>query len=648
MCKITCAFLHIFVVINAIGIAYVTKFTQSSNNTKTLTVTIQNNKVEETISSISEQLKLKETAIFCGAGISYNSGLPLVNDLMKYILNTIGVNNVDVDKLLQSSLPFEAFIQTLKDEASVDDILDIFSKGEPNANHELIAELLKRRFIKSVMTTNFDTLIEKALMKIGLTEGLDYQVFSTEKEFENIDWQSNTIKLIKIHGCISNKKEMAITLELVARKTIRQHKSNLISSFFSGAINQDLLVVGYSCSDLFDISPIIESMNGNKSKITFIEHQSQDIDTLSEDISIKDYKNPFQGYIGKRIYIHTDEFTKQIWNRTCLKPYEIKRSSISWKENIDKWLQGVDVYSLGMRNQISARLFYSIGEYNIAIKSWERGIAIAQKENNLIFFYAQLGNIGMTLNALGKFIDAKNCIEESVNALRDIGNIQGEISQLQTLGNIYRNLGEFDSAIISYNRAVFLAEKYDIEALCKALGNLVSIFIQRKQPDEAIKVLDKGLMIAKELGDKQSEGSMMTSLGIAFFQKGENEKAIKFLLESMTLTRQIGDKQGECMSLHNLSNFYLHNEDFENCLRLSINGLEIAKQIGIRPSEAAAYYNIGSCYLLKGEYEPAVLYLKKAIEFYKDIFGVNHSNTNSAIVALDRAMQFKAQTKQRK
>lgn len=134
-------------------------------------------KIGEIISVINEKLARGETAIFCGAGISFNSGLPLANDLIIYILTLLKVSSNDAEKILQSHLPFEAFIQTLTEEAGVEEILNIFSKGEPNTNHDLIAQFVKLGFVKTVLTTNFDTLIEKALNKIGLVEGSNYQVF---------------------------------------------------------------------------------------------------------------------------------------------------------------------------------------------------------------------------------------------------------------------------------------------------------------------------------------------------------------------------------------------------------------------------------------------------------------------------------------
>lgn len=603
-------------------------------------------KIEEIISLISEKLAVGEISIFCGAGISFNSGLPLANELIKYILTLLKVNSSDAEKILQSNLPFEAFIQTLTEEVGVDEILNIFSKGEPNTNHDLIAQFVKLGYVKNVLTTNFDSLIERALNKIGLVEGINYQVFSNEIEFEKINWKTGNIKIIKIHGCISNQKEMAITLELVARKTINQHKNNIVSSFFSRSINLNVLIIGYSCSDLFDISPLIESIEENRSQLLFLEHSPLDVKV--EDISLKEFKNPFKYYTGQRFYLNTDTFTKKLWKSISTLNYEWKKSEISWKENVIKWYEGTSIYSLAMKNQISARIFYDIGEYDLSVKMWEQGMHIAQTENNQIFFYAQLGNVGMALNAIGRFKEAKVCLEESGKACREIGNTQGEVSQLQALGNVYGNLREFDNAINVFNKAIDLASIYVPESLCSCFGNLSNVYNQIQDHDNVIRILERGLPIAFATGNKQSEGSMLSSLGVAFFLKGNTNKAVNLVMESLKVTRLIGDRQGECMALHNLSNFFLQLEDYDNCLQYSNLGLEIAEEIGIRQSEAGALYNIGTLYFFKGEQTSAILYFQKAIEIYTEIFGKNHSHTISAINALFRAEKYPDSNKKKK
>lgn len=598
------------------------------------------NDLNELVAKVGNAVKQKKLSIFCGAGISYNSGLPLAQGLLKNILSAIDVNENDSATLLNSNLPFEAFIQTLADESNVDDILDIFSNGKPNTNHELIAELITKGFVNTILTTNFDLLIENALVSRGFENGNQFEVYKTEEDFGNLKWDTQKVKIIKIHGCVTNKEEMAITLEAVASKRISQNKSEIINSFFSNKINPFICVLGYSCSDIFDITPQIELIEKESSEVYLIDHSNNVSQFTIEDIALRKTKNPFQNFKGVRIQINADTFIKKVWETILTTPYLYKSSSFMWKENTAKWLTKSIEYSIGIKNHIAGRLFYDIGEYEYSVKRWEQGIAIAQNEGNQLFFYSQLGNLGMAFNALGKYKEAKKCLQESVNACNDIGNLQGEVAQLQALGNVHRNLREFDEAIKVFTKAVSLAEKNELDGLCTSLGNLATVYNQTEQFDEAIKILQKGIAIALATGNKQSEGSMLCSLGIAFFQKGDYDKGLHFVKESVTATQIIGDRQGECMALLNLSNFYLHYKEFDNCLKHSTHALSIAQKIGIRQSEAGSYYNIGSSMLFKGDAKSAIPNFKKAIIIYSDIYGNEHSHTISAIKALYRAENF--------
>ena len=94
------------------------------------------NNLDDLISKVGNAVKQQNLAIFCGAGISFNSGLPLAHDLLRNILSAIDVNENDTSTLLNSNLPFEAFIQTLTDESNIDDILDIFNNGGSDSRFE--------------------------------------------------------------------------------------------------------------------------------------------------------------------------------------------------------------------------------------------------------------------------------------------------------------------------------------------------------------------------------------------------------------------------------------------------------------------------------------------------------------------------------
>ena len=50
----------------------------------------------ETIEEIARGINAGETVVFCGAGISYDSGLPVVSQLIPYVLLTLCASTEEV------------------------------------------------------------------------------------------------------------------------------------------------------------------------------------------------------------------------------------------------------------------------------------------------------------------------------------------------------------------------------------------------------------------------------------------------------------------------------------------------------------------------------------------------------------------------
>jgi NAD-dependent SIR2 family protein deacetylase len=170
----------------------------------------------------------QNTRYNCGAGISFNSGLPLVTDLVTHILEKLETSQEGIDLILQSKLPFEAFMEVILDLPDSYSFLSIFELDLPNTNHIFLAKLAKAGFLKLICITNFDQLIEVAFEKEGLKEGIDYKIFYDEYEFNRINWSDKTVKLLKIHGSIVDKKNIAITLRQISSKAITNSRKSVI------------------------------------------------------------------------------------------------------------------------------------------------------------------------------------------------------------------------------------------------------------------------------------------------------------------------------------------------------------------------------------------------------------------------------------
>jgi len=591
------------------------------------------------LSNAIKTIVQKRTAIFCGAGISYNSGLPLANDILREILSKIDVDDRHANLILNSSLPFESFIETIKSESDITDILEIFNSGRPNTNHKLIGKLVASGYISIMLTTNFDTLIEDALIAENLNQGEHFYVYRNEEEFGKINWHDGKIKVIKIHGCVSDKAMMAITMEAVANQTYCANKNSVVKHFFSKDVNESVIVLGYSCSDLFDLSPQIEQLTDNRSDVLFVEHHSNDV--VIEELAKEIYKNPFRKFTdGNRLKIDTNSFVKVVWEDLFPGTFEfVCFPQGDWKSNISEWLgKAIEAGTVGSKHHLSARLFYGIGEFELALLSYHKGIETAyrlQERNNVC---SELGNMAMALNALSRFDEAIKCLRISLRLCRILNNVQGEISQLQCLGNIYLNLGDYKASESAFKKAVILTQNQNLsDSLCTALGNLALVYNAMQRYDDTIECIKIGMGICRELGNKQAEASQLSSLGIAYFQTGDKKNAISCLKKALDMTQIIGDKRNESMILGNLSNYYTMAEEYDSALEHAFAALKISVQTGTKQIEGLSNYWIGTAFNYKNEVEKAIPYMENALIVFLQIYVEDHHYVQSTRKAISLA-----------
>src|SRR5262249_12384347 len=103
-----------------------------------------------------------------------------------------------LDTLTLDRIPVEAFSDQIVDGFSGADyfsVLDLLDGRASNANHQALAELAARGALRAIITTNFDTLIERAFRERGVA----LQVFAQPQDFEQPPAFDHCV-LYKIHG----------------------------------------------------------------------------------------------------------------------------------------------------------------------------------------------------------------------------------------------------------------------------------------------------------------------------------------------------------------------------------------------------------------------------------------------------------------
>ena len=553
------------------------------------------------LSHLADTIGDEETAFFLGAGISRDSGLPIANELVVAILERLSVPNYDINKIVKSNLPFEAFMETLQENVNINQILELFGLGVPCLAHVFIAKLAKLGCIRLICTTNFDMLIEKALEAEGLKEGYDFRVFYHEKDFHQGITDKEHLVLFKIHGCISDKQSMLVTFKKVAARSLSEDMRSVIEYVFSKGRHKNVIVLGYSCSDVFDISPQIESIAQHRKRVFLVDHY-QGSSSVS-DLSTKINKNPFSHYPeSKWIKADTSSVLLSFSNYILGKEetYAISPSkSASWKHSVELWYSELRDTNAGAKQNIPGMLFHQIADFSKAISYFESGLSIENIRQKLNV----LGNLGTTNYQMGNYERAIDYHLQAIELAKAVGNKIHIEKVFGNLGNVYYRLGKYDEAEKYYKRKIGVSKHIgDMQGEGIGLGLLGNIYFVRANYSEAIRYYRESLKILSKIGDKRSELVFQGNLGMANKDLQEYDMAVSSYEKALSLAQDLGDVLGEMYSEDNLAEVCNEKGDYNKAIRYAKSALCIARRIknaqGVRNAVTAlakALYGIGDC-----------------------------------------------------
>lgn len=216
------------------------------------------------------------------------------------------------------------------------------------------------------------------------------------------------------------------------------------------------------------------------------------------------------------------------------------------------------------------------------------------------------------------------------------------------LGNAYFYLGDYSKAMQYHKLDLTLARsmsdrlgegKYRKELKtfnhdkflfisAKSSGNLGNTLKVMGRFDEAALCCERHLTIARQLGDRLSEGRALYNLGNVYHAKGKQlgqkegpgdysdevkeslTKAVDYYQQNLALMRDIGDRSAQGRSCGNLGNTYYLLGDFAAAIEHHQERLRIAREFGDKAAERRANSNLGNSHIFLGQFELAADHYK--------------------------------------
>lgn len=542
----------------------------------------------EIIDDVVKKAKEESLALFLGAGVSFYSGIPGARALEERILEVLPLDRQDVQTVLCSNLPFEAFMELLALNSNIDRLLDIFRAGKPNRNHRLVAKLTKAHLIKTIVTTNFDALLEMALEEEGLERDRDYRVFYQEQQFSELNYeelnQLDATTLLKLHGSISDEQSIRMNMRNVAGRAHVAARANALQYAFSASYHRNVVILGYSCSDRFDISPLIRNLKEPTSQVFLVEHNQ--LDQPPESITRRTRlangnPNPFVNFKGCDMVQNTDRLVNRLYTpfvklATPQKTVTTEEGR-SWLGLVDDWNAGLGDYA---QATTCATLLVNASSPRRAIAYLEQASSKARSEGNPAWESEMSTRLGMAYFELLDYQRATRYFGMSLRTRRLLGDYR-------SIALIYMNLGNIRSRLHDYMTA--------------------------------IRLFGYCLATCRPMIDEDIICECTMDLGMAYQGLGDLDKAIKYYLDAIEMSRKLGTKYSESLALSNLANALYESGDFKTAARLHANSVALQRAIGERQEEASSMVSLAADWSALGRTKKAIHLLLSASAMYREL-----------------------------
>ena len=137
--------------------------------------------------------------------------------------------------------------------------------------------------------------------------------------------------------------------------------------------------------------------------------------------------------------------------------------------------------------------------------------------------------------------------------------------------------------------------------------------------EKAIEFYQQALSIMKEVGNKDSEGTVYMNLGCAYGSLGDFKTAIKFQQQALSIMKEVGNKDAEGTVYMNLGCDYDSLGDFNTAIEFHQQALSIKKEVGNKDSEGTVYMSLGCAYGSLGDFKTAIKFQQQALSIMKEV-----------------------------
>ncbi len=599
-------------------------------------------------------------AFLVGAGCSMEapSYLPSAREFVRVLINICAPSEEIETILNKEALRYEGIVEIVK--KNVDKELTFLNyldtKKEPNIIHYFLAHNILN--YNPVITTNFDYLIEYALMNILPEEKKNnINPIITKEQYSSLNVSNlyddnEQLLLFKIHGSKKNiitnhetSESLITTLSSLGRDreegqtfSIEYYKKPVMLKALKDRI---LIVLGYSGSDDFDIAPFIKELKAYK-KIIWIEHDSTKTNTNQMEVfNIKPTKSEstlqslskqerflselksdldIEILLVKASTVHY--ISDVLWTQlvgTAFKPSFLNMNETNTETTEFKdWIMNLNAYqkiSTFTKYHFAEEIYSSLSYWKDGLRVSEKGLEIAKQKHDEKEKAEFLTRISSHLIEESKLEESLNLLLEAKKIYDTLNDYDGIASCLNTIGIILSQMAKYPDSLEYYQKAFDLKDKLnDLDSITVISINLGIARKRVGQYESSLQAFRKALEIVNITGRLDYKAEILKGIGSVYINLNKDDEGLNSFRESFQISQLLGDMQALTIIHEYLGDVYFKLNDYEKGLENYLEGLKIANEIEHLASQSNINLKLANFYDSIDDVKSATQYFQAAME----------------------------------
>jgi len=210
--------------------------------------------------------------------------------------------------------------------------------------------------------------------------------------------------------------------------------------------------------------------------------------------------------------------------------------------------------------------------------------------------------------------------EQKLSAARASKNPRDEVTEINTLGGLYRQTGKTQKALEYYDQAMAIERKsHNRAGEALTFDNIGRVYTDLGQEQKALDYFNQALPIWRELRSHRGEALTLNNIGRAYSDMGQNQKALDLFNQALPMWREVGGRDGEASSLNYIGRTYSNMSRGTEALNYYNQALPIFREIADRSGEALVLNNIGKVYSDLGQKQKTIDLYNQALLIWRAI-----------------------------